>query len=813
MTPPRWGLALLLWLAFVPAMFGQTNADGESDLPSAKAKASDTNAPFFFYDHPDETIHAAVLDNPLFYDAGVAPTREGLWMAWMELVPGKGDLLWMGLRGTNGWVKKTLVQSTPGDFANPTPIVDTKGRVWLSYEAGNKNGRWDILLQQWNADDTLSPPQKVNTGDGVAINHQVAPDPVGGLWFVWQDDNKGQFDILSRRISGAYVSQIFSVSTSPQNDWEPSLTVGRNGNMNIVWDGYDGTNYQIFGRGFDGVKWSDVARITSGTTFQAHAQVNARPHGPVWMLWEEDGENWGQTYRARTPGDALSTKLSDKIGPLHRFRKLKLDEFGASSIRHIEIPMPSLKLAAARTNAPPDVKYTGAFYEDGRLTVDGMGRLWITYRHFYTPWVGVVPEHHKQDSWILYARCLLDDRWSKLYSFDIGQGDGMQRLMVVPKEDGITAVWTTGRMDRRKTDKPLGIAMASISLPNDAKGILPVVSFGENLNLPDPQPAPAPQRARPAMDFAGKHYELFFGDLHRHTDISLCFSPSDGSIDDAYRYAIDAAPLDFLGITDHTHDLAMGDELSLIWWRSRKEVNRHQLKNTFIPFYAYERSRADTDHNVISLRDDILRPHTYPITQFWAELDTNTFTIPHQPFNRILWNYKDDVHRPLLEIYQGFRNNTMEKPAKEGLLRGHKFGIIASSDHLSTDASFACVWSEKTDREGVFRSMQARRTYGATAKIVLKVTCGEHWMGESFETNVMPPIHVEVHGTAPITSCDILVDGDVKESLPDDGKSADGKFSWYNKPPLTGPHIFYVRINQADGNHAWSSPFWVDIKP
>ena len=139
----------------------------------------------------------------------------------------------------------------------------------------------------------------------------------------------------------------------------------------------------------------------------------------------------------------------------------------------------------------------------------------------------------------------------------------------------------------------------------------------------------------------------------------------------------------------------------------------------------------------------------------------------------------------------------MEKPVKEGLLRGHKFGIIASSDHLSTDASFACVWSEKTDREGVFRAMQSRRTYGATAKIMLKVFCGEHWMGESFSTNAMPPIRIEARGTAPIEHCDILVDGDVKDSLPN---NPDGKFTWSPDASITGSPVFSTcASSQADG--------------
>ena len=74
-----------------------------------------------------------------------------------------------------------------------------------------------------------------------------------------------------------------------------------------------------------------------------------------------------------------------------------------------------------------------------------------------------------------------------------------------------------------------------------------------------------------------------------------------------------------------------------------------------------------------------------------------------------------------MEIYQGYRDASMEKPAAEALARGHHVGFIAASDHLSTDASFSCVWAEKSTRESIFRAMQARRTYAATSKIILKV--------------------------------------------------------------------------------------------
>jgi hypothetical protein len=280
-------------------------------------------------------------------------------------------------------------------------------------------------------------------------------------------------------------------------------------------------------------------------------------------------------------------------------------------------------------------------------------------------------------------------------------------------------------------------------------------------------------------------------------------------MDDAYRYGIDAAPLDFLGVTDHTHDIAMGDPLSLLWQRIRKEVNRHALTGTFIPFYSYERSRGDTDHNVISLRDDMLRPHTYPHSEFWKELDTNTFTIPHQPFNSVLWKTNDREHRPLMEIYQGFRGHTCESDATNGLANNNEVGFIASSDHLSTGMSFACVWAEQPTRESIFTALKARRTFAAMDKTILRVTCGDHWMGEKFEMAGTPPIKIfAVPASGSIKKFEAYIDG-----LPHElSLHQTAKDEYEYRPELTkGRHTIFIRVTESNGHFAWSSPMWINV--
>ena len=317
------------------------------------------------------------------------------------------------------------------------------------------------------------------------------------------------------------------------------------------------------------------------------------------------------------------------------------------------------------------------------------------------------------------------------------------------------------------------------------------------------------RQARQAAGAAVGDSWLFFGDQHRQTDLSLCFPFLDGSVEDAYRYATEVARLDFLGITDHTRDVDRGDVQSQLWWRCAKEVGRHSLGGSFFPYFAFERSHRDTDHNVISLRSDVLRNFPPPLPDYWSEIGGDTFTIPHNPLIGRLWEHHDDAKRPLLEIYQGCRDASLQEGAHRGLDRGYHLGFIASSDHLSTGASFACVWAPRADREAIFRSMKARRTYAATDRIRLVFRSGGHWMGERFASDSAPSFQVEVQGTAALDRMDCYWDGELAESRADLGGGVELKTTWSPRFELTGEHYAYVHVVQADGNQAWSSPIWV----
>ncbi len=118
--------------------------------------------------------------------------------------------------------------------------------------------------------------------------------------------------------------------------------------------------------------------------------------------------------------------------------------------------------------------------------------------------------------------------------------------------------------------------------------------------MPAAEPAASPPRTSTPMksatfariqayrvDAGGKNYRLLRGEFHRHTEISAD-GGSDGSLEDMWRYAIDAAALDWIGNGDH--DNGGGKEYT--WWLIQKTTDLYTQHPTFVPMFTYERSVA-----------------------------------------------------------------------------------------------------------------------------------------------------------------------------------------------------------------------------
>ena len=120
----------------------------------------------------------------------------------------------------------------------------------------------------------------------------------------------------------------------------------------------------------------------------------------------------------------------------------------------------------------------------------------------------------------------------------------------------------------------------------------------------------------------------------------------------------------------------------------------------------------------------------------------------------------------------------------------------------------AGIWASELTREAIWEAMLARRTYGTSGeRIVLRFRIDGRWMGDTISLSAPSELDIDVFamGTSPISRLDFLENEEVARTFREEGEEARIRFQWN-----ISPNKFYrIRLIQADGGMAWSSPIWI----
>ena len=727
--------------------------------------------------------------------------------------------------------------------ASPLLLTDAEGAPWLFWCAPCEEN-WEIYAARFDG-QRWSTPERMTKADGSDLHLVGARGPNGEMWLAWQSFRDGNSDVIAKcRRDGTWTTDI-AVTRDPSNQWEPSICVDKSGRAWIGYDSYENGNYDVYLKaihisdtGYPIV--SESVPIATSADFEAHASVEATGD-KVWVAYDAAGPNWGKDVAG-----SKTTYRGTYAEPLHATRRIELRTYSDGQVSKPLANVPQRLDTLRPTNVAH--KYMGEvrrFYDLPQLVRDAKDRLWVFFR--------VNREGYAEDPqaaiWEIFATTYVDGAWLEPILLPQSWGRQSQRAAFA-------------RLDRR-AEKPrvTSAEIAERRSPPSNPGLYCAWSRGHHMNdtpyrvfvgkLPsvvgsaaDPPVAPVelpPLDALPestveswAIRRGGDEYRVYFGDLHRHTDISWCYPTIDGCPVDAYRYALDAARLDFLAITDHTRDTD-----PYPWWYTQKANDMFQVPGTFATIHGYERSnmtQGGGHRNVFFVKRDwpVFRSeHHYrhvklppperldPRAALYPKLrGKNAFTAAHTPAYSKgdalgTWSYNDPEVEPLVEIFQGFRRS-YERPDKGvleeasiwyALNRGYRLGFIASSDHVSTHVSYACVWAQDNSREGLFEAMRARRTYAATDKILLDVRIGDALMGEETDVVGRPEIDIRVLGTAAIDEIQVVRNAQVVWQSSPGQREIRTKYHDDSYPG--GPAWYYVRVRQADDAMAWGSPIWV----
>ena len=760
------------------------------------------------------------------YPALAVDSKGELWASWISYA-NRADSVWAAHRGASGWEPPVRVSGTDlSDNFRTAMAEDAQGRMWVVW-SGKGGGVWG-LWGRYVAGGRWSEVQRLTGDAGPNLYPAAVRDSNGKLHLVWQGFRGGRSQILTKIWNGQNWSEEMAVSSGPADAWMPAAAADASGNVWFGWDGYDNGNFDVFVRrlGADG-KLGERRQITHSAGYDANASLACDRTGRLWISWDTAEGNWGKDWNSQhfipRGGNGLYHTRGVRVAALQNGQVLQPADIMSA------IP------AAYRD-----------YFQMAHLQVDGAGRLWAVGRALTSFRTRVQNNWGSGGMWEVLVTALEGDRWMPAVKLaetagrnDVraaGVADRAGRLWFAWAGDGRT--WShnlpfTTEVSYTRIQPGSGARPAALAVfrepPLEAKPVHP----NEAANVA------AIRGYRYRVD--GKSYRILRGDLHRHTDISAD-GIGDGSLLDFYRYAFTAGQFDYMLVTDHQYG-----NTEYNWWRTEKSEDAFLVPGRFWPLFGTERSvRYPNGHrnNFFAERGNRelpiqpgeqdgsvnTGPVLYPYLRQRHGLTSSHSTASDQGTD---WRDNDPQLEPLVEIYQGLnssyeyenapRADTPERryyhhgenwrPAGfvwNAWAKGLKLGVQTSSDHIATHDSYACLLLEgdqPRSREDLLNAMRARHAYAATDNIIVDVRIGDHLMGDIFRTAETPVLKVHVQGTGPIARIEVIKNNTFVHSVRPEGASA--AFEYRDGDIKPGESYYYVRVEQAAGQLAWSSPIWV----
>lgn len=175
----------------------------------------------------------------------------------------------------------------------------------------------------------------------------------------------------------------------------------------------------------------------------------------------------------------------------------------------------------------------------------------------------------------------------------------------------------------------------------------------------------------------------------------------------------------------------------------------------------------------------------------------------------------------------------------EALKKNHRFGFVAGglddrgcygeffeSNQEQYTPGLTGIICEKYNRESLFEALHNRSCFATTgARIILGFYLAGRPMGSELTTFAKPGLAVNRHlsgyiaGTEKLERVEIIRNGEVIHHFHPESYHSD--YTYDDTDPIDDvaltpkgapPFIFYyLRVKQADGHIAWSSPIWVDV--
>jgi len=242
-----------------------------------------------------------------------------LWVAWDSSFYGQNQIV-VKTYNTGVWSAQHNITWGPPSQTNTYPSLAqlNNGTIILVWSS-NQTGYYNLYYKLYNAGVWSKPNQlTVSCTTGCALGDgDFSPNVEIGLdssvWVVWGREVSSTaatcavpFTIVCRQLfyknlkGNVWSSDTQLTSDATWNRW-PGMTVTKDGALRVVYSKWisQGSNYNIFGRTFNGVQWSVEVQLTNINAIDFTPNIVQDRNGTIWVFWDRDISVGGGFFQSK----------------------------------------------------------------------------------------------------------------------------------------------------------------------------------------------------------------------------------------------------------------------------------------------------------------------------------------------------------------------------------------------------------------------------------------------------------------------------------------------------------------------------------
>ncbi|MCP5109824.1 MAG: hypothetical protein GY953_03195, partial [bacterium] len=456
-----------------------------------------------------------------FPSLAVTPSGEA-YVAWVSYDQRGADTVRLRRFSNGRWQQPMPVTPTPGDYFKTAMAVDSGGRVWITW-AARVNGNVDLYARTLTG-GKWSSVERLTTDPQPDFHHRLLAGGDGKLYLAWQSFRTGDPNIYLKVFDGKSWSNAIAVTTHEAGDWEPAIALDSRQRLHIVYDTYRHGDYDVFLRTYADGELSREFPIASSPNFEARATITVDHEDRAWIAWDKQGPGWGldrplwklDSQRGDWGPPAPWVANLDPNGVADRIsirysQRISVAVFADGSLWRPKTPL--------LDNLPEELAVS---YEIPHLAAQSDGSVRMLFRH-WIKWGSGHNMSRRPAGWDIYSTTYQGDAWSQPQRLIDGTGSNDQRVATAVGPDN--ALWVAYSGDDRRAAtgdvKPLSKRHGRIRLDR----LAPSAGARPELTTIEP-PSSRPFKRTAAINRRStiasgeKRYQLYWADLHRHTEIS-----------------------------------------------------------------------------------------------------------------------------------------------------------------------------------------------------------------------------------------------------------------------------------------------------